>query len=178
MLKIDRALAHRPLPLIPFPDRPPHCRGQGGGRRSYATLGACAVASLKAAPSRSTRPRTGEVVAPDWLDMSSPRPHIHAWVTRSYSSANFLMGGKSMVRAFMITGTLVVSIALSATAFAQQQGQFGNADDAKAMLAKSIAERARAFVWDRSADHIRASGQTGALKGRIHGCTRKLRCYV
>jgi len=28
-------------------------------------------------------------------------------------------------------------------------------------------ERARACVWDRSADHIRASGQSAALKGRI-----------
>ena len=36
-------------------------------------------------------------------------------------------------------------------------------------------ERARAFGWDRSADHIRASSQTAAFKGRIHGCTRTLR---
>jgi hypothetical protein len=36
-------------------------------------------------------------------------------------------------------------------------------------------ERTRASVWDRSADHIRASSQTAALKGRIHGCTRTLR---
>ena len=36
-------------------------------------------------------------------------------------------------------------------------------------------ERARAFVWDRSADHIRASSLTAAFKGRIHGCTRTLR---
>src|ERR1700730_6616885 len=36
-------------------------------------------------------------------------------------------------------------------------------------------ERTRAFGWDRSADHIRASSQTAALKGRIHGCTRTLR---
>ena len=36
-------------------------------------------------------------------------------------------------------------------------------------------ERARAFVWDRSADHIRASGHTAALKGRIHDRTRTLR---
>jgi len=43
-------------------------------------------------------------------------------------------------------------------------------------------ERTRAFIWDRSADHIRASSQTAALKGRIHGCTRTLcgnvRCTV
>jgi hypothetical protein len=36
-------------------------------------------------------------------------------------------------------------------------------------------ERARGFVWDRPADHIRASSQTAAFKGRIHGCTRTLR---
>src|SRR5262245_6825131 len=30
-------------------------------------------------------------------------------------------------------------------------------------------------VWDRSADHIRASGQTAAFKGRIHDRTRTLR---
>jgi hypothetical protein len=36
-------------------------------------------------------------------------------------------------------------------------------------------ERARGFVWDRSADHIRASGQSVALKGRIHDRTRTLR---
>src|SRR6202043_1166884 len=39
----------------------------------------------------------------------------------------------------------------------------------------SRGERTRAFVWDRSADHIRASGQTAALKGRIHDRTRTLR---
>src|ERR1700738_1420292 len=36
-------------------------------------------------------------------------------------------------------------------------------------------QRARAFDWDRSADHIRASSQTAAFKGRIHGCTRTFR---
>jgi hypothetical protein len=45
-------------------------------------------------------------------------------------------------------------------------------------------ERTRAPVWDRSADHIRASGQCGCIAmeailqaktGRIHGCTRTLR---
>jgi hypothetical protein len=35
-----------------------------------------------------------------------------------------------------------------------------------------------AFVWDRSADHIRASGLTAALKGRIHDRTRTLRSDV
>src|ERR1700686_4974197 len=39
-------------------------------------------------------------------------------------------------------------------------------------------ERTRAFGWDRSADHIRASSQPAALKGRIHGCTRTLRGNV
>src|SRR5882672_9222769 len=41
--------------------------------------------------------------------------------------------------------------------------------------------------WDRSADHIRASGHCGCIAteailqaktGRIHGCTRTLRRYV
>src|SRR3954470_3426956 len=45
-------------------------------------------------------------------------------------------------------------------------------------------ERTRAFGWDRSADHIRASGHSGCIAteailqaktGRIHGCTRTLR---
>jgi SAM-dependent methyltransferase len=35
--------------------------------------------------------------------------------------------------------------------------------------------RTRESVWDRSADHIRASGQTAALKSRIHDRTRTLR---
>jgi hypothetical protein len=39
----------------------------------------------------------------------------------------------------------------------------------------SCEERTRESVWDRSADHIRASGQTAALKGRIHDRTRPLR---
>src|SRR6266700_6935142 len=48
-------------------------------------------------------------------------------------------------------------------------------------------ERARGFVWDRSADHIRASGHGGCIAkeailqaktGRIHDCTRTLRRYV
>jgi hypothetical protein len=44
-----------------------------------------------------------------------------------------------MVRAFVITAVLTAFIALLAAAFAQQPGQFGNADDAKAMLTKAIA---------------------------------------
>jgi hypothetical protein len=39
----------------------------------------------------------------------------------------------------------------------------------------SCEERTRESVWDRLADHIRASGQTAALKGRIHDRTRTLR---
>jgi hypothetical protein len=39
-------------------------------------------------------------------------------------------------------------------------------------------ERARAFVWDRSADHIRASGQTAAHKGRIHDRIRRALQHV
>src|SRR5216683_3765189 len=38
--------------------------------------------------------------------------------------------------------------------------------------------RARHFGRDRSADNIRASGQTAAFKGRIHGCTRTIRSDV
>src|SRR3954449_82270 len=34
------------------------------------------------------------------------------------------------------------------------------------------AERARESDWERSADHIRASGQAAAFKGRIHDRTR------
>jgi len=36
-------------------------------------------------------------------------------------------------------------------------------------------KKARAFDWDRSADHIRAAGQTAAFEGRIHDRTRTLR---
>jgi hypothetical protein len=53
----------------------------------------------------------------------------------------------------------------------------------KPVWADAILERVRS-VWDRSADHIRASGHSGriameaslqAKTGRIHGCTRTLR---
>jgi hypothetical protein len=44
-----------------------------------------------------------------------------------------------MVRTFMIAAAVVAGLALSPTAIAQQPGQFGNAEDAKAMLAKAIA---------------------------------------
>jgi hypothetical protein len=43
-----------------------------------------------------------------------------------------------MVRTFMIAATWAAVLAVSLTAFAQQ-GQFGNADEAKAMLAKAVA---------------------------------------
>ena len=39
----------------------------------------------------------------------------------------------------------------------------------------SCEERTRESVWHRSANHIRASGQTAALKGRRHDRTRTLR---
>jgi signal transduction histidine kinase len=45
---------------------------------------------------------------------------------------------KSMVRTFMIAAASAAVLTLSPTAFAQQ-GQFGTADEAKAMLAKTIA---------------------------------------
>jgi hypothetical protein len=44
-----------------------------------------------------------------------------------------------MVRISKIAAAVVATLALSPTAFAQQPGQFGNADDAKAMLARAIA---------------------------------------
>ena len=43
-----------------------------------------------------------------------------------------------MVRTFMIAATSAAVLAVPLTAFAQQ-GQFGNADEAKAMLAKAVA---------------------------------------
>ena len=47
-------------------------------------------------------------------------------------------GRKSMARIFMIALAVTV-LMLSSTAFAQQPGQFGNAGEAKAMLAKAVA---------------------------------------
>jgi hypothetical protein len=44
-----------------------------------------------------------------------------------------------MVRSLMIAAASVAIFALSSTAFAQQQGQYGTADEAKAMLVKAIA---------------------------------------
>ena len=50
-----------------------------------------------------------------------------------------------------------------------------NAQTTRMPVFGSCEERTREFVWDRSADHIRASGQTAALNGRIHDRTRTLR---
>jgi hypothetical protein len=44
-----------------------------------------------------------------------------------------------MIRHFMITTASAAVLTLSASAFAQQPGQFGTADQAKAMLMKAIA---------------------------------------
>jgi hypothetical protein len=44
-----------------------------------------------------------------------------------------------MVRAFMIAAASTAVLALSSTAFAQQSGQFGTADEARAMLMKAVA---------------------------------------
>src|SRR5215467_7459733 len=44
-----------------------------------------------------------------------------------------------MMRTFMIAAASAAVLALSATAFAQQRGQFGTADEAKAMLVKAVA---------------------------------------
>ena len=46
--------------------------------------------------------------------------------------------GKFMTRTFAVAAAGVV-LMLSSTAFAQQPGQFGNADEAKAMLVKAVA---------------------------------------
>jgi len=44
-----------------------------------------------------------------------------------------------MIRAFMIAAALAAIVILSPTAFAQPSGQFGTADEAKAMLMKAVA---------------------------------------
>jgi len=44
-----------------------------------------------------------------------------------------------MVRSFMIVGASAAVVAFSATAFAQQPSQYGNAVEAKAMLLKALA---------------------------------------
>jgi Single Cache domain 2 len=44
-----------------------------------------------------------------------------------------------MIRSFMIAAASAAILTLSTTAFAQQQGQYGTADEAKAMLVKAIA---------------------------------------
>ena len=44
-----------------------------------------------------------------------------------------------MIRTFMIAAASAAVLMLSPTAFAQQPGQYGNADEAKAMLVKAVA---------------------------------------
>ena len=44
-----------------------------------------------------------------------------------------------MIRTFMIAPASAAVLTLSSTAFAQQAGQFGTADEAKAMLVKAVA---------------------------------------
>ena len=46
---------------------------------------------------------------------------------------------ETMIRTFMIAAASAAVLALSPTAFAQQPGQFGTADEAKAMLTKAVA---------------------------------------
>jgi single cache domain-containing protein len=46
---------------------------------------------------------------------------------------------KTMIRTFMIAAASAAVLTLSPTAFAQQPGQFGTADEAKAMLTKAVA---------------------------------------
>src|ERR1700730_9987882 len=54
-------------------------------------------------------------------------------------AAHVLTGRKSMIRIFMIAAASAAVLTLSPTAFAQQGGQSGTADEAKAMLAKAVA---------------------------------------
>ena len=54
-------------------------------------------------------------------------------------AAHVLTGRKSMIRTFMIAAASAAVLTLSPTAFAQQGGQFGTADEAKAMLVKVVA---------------------------------------
>src|ERR1700682_4303310 len=54
-------------------------------------------------------------------------------------AAHVLTGRKSMIRTFMIAAASAAVLTLSPTAFAQQGGQSGTADEAKAMLVKAIA---------------------------------------
>jgi hypothetical protein len=54
-------------------------------------------------------------------------------------AAQALTGRKPMVRAFMIAAASAGVLTLSPTAFAQQKSQYGNADEAKAMLTKAVA---------------------------------------
>jgi hypothetical protein len=58
--------------------------------------------------------------------------------SRSLESALILTGRKFIMRTFMISAASVVVLALSGSAFAQQ-GQFGTAAEAKALLAKAVA---------------------------------------
>jgi hypothetical protein len=44
-----------------------------------------------------------------------------------------------MIRPFVIAATLAAVLVLSPTVFAQQPSQYGNADEAKAMLVKAVA---------------------------------------
>src|ERR1700730_3754266 len=53
-------------------------------------------------------------------------------------AAHVLTGRKSMIRIFMIAAASAAVLTLSPTAFAQQGGQSGTADEAKAMLAKAV----------------------------------------
>src|SRR6202049_2357409 len=69
---------------------------------------------------------------------SACRCHQHSHSAR-VPAAHILTGRKSMVRTFIIAAASVAVLMLSPTAFAQQPGQYGNADEAKAMLVKAVA---------------------------------------
>src|SRR3984893_13845713 len=58
---------------------------------------------------------------------------------RTQYAAHFAKRRDSMIRTFMIAAASAAVLTLSPTAFAQQPGQFGTADEAKAMLTKAVA---------------------------------------
>jgi hypothetical protein len=60
-------------------------------------------------------------------------------INRSVEVPSGSFGTFQQVRKFMITAALVAVLALSSTAFAQQPGPYGTADEAKAMLLKAVA---------------------------------------
>src|SRR5437868_6779583 len=106
---------------------PSEHRGNGVACRKSAVPGYAEIPSLIAA----LVPSAGSFQA-------KPTPVL--WVSRASEfcarrrRAHVLTGRKSMVRTFMIAAACAPVLMVSPTAFAQ--GQFGTADEAKAMLVK------------------------------------------